>query len=432
VNARFLIAALVLLPDLGAPAAAGAAAAPEPPHADLAALLREAAAAPRLQAAGARADAALRSPSQAAALPDPVVTFGLANAGVDHLTLGEEPMSVMALTWSQDLPYRGKTSARAEVLARDAERAGLERDRLRLEIAAAVKSAYADLYRLDRRARLISETRALLAQAEDAARVRYETGSGAQESVLKAATERLRLDAEAERLAIDRAGAEGRLAAALGRTDGRPFGEAVDLPSVVVPADVDALVGEALERAPAIAALRAAVERQEATLRLARLDEKPDFMWSAGYGYRDTLDPMVTATFGVRLPVHRAARQTQAFEASRAELDGARRDLEDATARVAAAVRELLARAQRSERLAALLGQGVVPQAATTLESARASYAVGRTGFLDLIGDLRALLEARTGQAEAEADRVQALALIEPLVGREIVSAANQGEGELR
>ena len=68
-----------------------------------------------------------------------------------------------------------------------------------------------------------------------------------------------------------------------------------------------------------------------------------------------------------------------------------------------------------------LYGQGVVPQAKSTLESARASYGVGRLPFLDLLTDTVIVLEARTTLAAEESERLQALAALEPLLARELI-----------
>jgi outer membrane protein TolC len=104
-----------------------------------------------------------------------------------------------------------------------------------------------------------------------------------------------------------------------------------------------------------------------------------------------------------------------------AAVEAARADLADAQNRTRAEVRELMARAGKAERLCILIGEGLIPQARATLESALTSYGVGRLQFLDLLGDVKTLLEARISLAGEEADRFQALAALEPLVGREMI-----------
>ena len=138
---------------------------------------------------------------------------------------------------------------------------------------------------------------------------------------------------------------------------------------------------------------------------------------------------MVMGMFGLRLPVHRARKQAQAVSQAEAELAAARADLSDLQLRTQASVREFIARVRRADRLIVLLGQGVVPQATSTLESAQASYGTGRVGFLDMLNDLTVLLSARLELVSQKSDRIQTLAALEPLLGRELIKTSG-GPGD--
>jgi len=392
------------------------------PTADLAAFLREAEAnSPAIRAAAARLSAAQSVPSRASALPDPEVSVAYLNDGISSFTLGESEFSTLSFTWSQEVPYPGKRGDREEVAAHESQRASSELERVRLEVLAAVKSAYADLYRFDQTTLILSETKAVLEAFAEAARRRYEVGEGIQESVLKAQTEILRLEAGLARVAQDRRSAEVRLNAAAGRAADTAIGPAGFIPEAELPADAERLADRAVEISPAIAALRATVLRSEAAVRLARLDLKPDFLWSASYQNRDGLEPMVMGSFGLRLPIYRERKQRQALLQSEADLLAVNHDLAEVQIQARASVRELIARFTRADRLRTLFGQGVIPQARSALESAQSAYGVGRLGFLELLNDLTVLLDARIDLVAQEAERVQALAALEPLVVEDLI-----------
>jgi outer membrane protein TolC len=135
----------------------------------------------------------------------------------------------------------------------------------------------------------------------------------------------------------------------------------------------------------------------------------------------------------MRVPLHRQRKQAQAVLQKESELLAARKDLDDLQVRIQASVRELVSRVRRADRLLSLFGQGVIPQANSTLESAQTSYRVGRIGLLDVLNDLTALLDARTELATQESERLQALAALEPLLGRELIQvpavAGEEGGG---
>jgi outer membrane protein TolC len=404
----------------------------EVPPADLAALLREAERnSPALLAAAARAEAAREVPSREAAPPDPEISLAYTNDGVDAFTLGEREFSALALTWTQELPHPGKRPARGEAAGFEAERAGREHDRVRLEVLAEVKRAHADLYRADRTAALLDETRPLLQILAETARRRYEVGDGAQESILKAQVEILRLEAERARLDAERQAAAARLNAAVGRAAGTAVGPVLLLPEGIA-ADEAAVPEAAIEDSPAIAALQAEVRRAETAERLARLDLRPDFVWSASYQNRGGLDPMVAGMFGVRLPLYRGRKQEPALREAAARLRAARHAVDEERNAIRARVGERLAAVRRSETLLRLLGDGVIPQARLALDSARSSYSVGRVGFLDLLTDVGVLLRARAEHVTEETERIRALVDLEPLLGRELVRprAGSAGSGE--
>src|SRR6185369_11704511 len=116
-------------------------------------------------------------------------------------------------------PYPGKRALSGDVARAtiDVERAKIETERQK--IRAEVIRSYVELWRIDRMAEVLRESRTLLDSFVDTARVRYESGGGNLENILKAPTERAALDVEIEALARERDGAEAELDAAVGRAD---------------------------------------------------------------------------------------------------------------------------------------------------------------------------------------------------------------------
>lgn len=390
--------------------------------ADLGTLLREAEAnSPAIRAAAARLAAARYLPSQVSAPPDPEISIGYLNDGLSQFTLGDSEFSTLSLTWSQELPHPGKLDATGEVAARESDRIERELDRARLEVAAAVKAAFADLYRLDQTTVALVESKSVLESLAEATRHRYEVGEGVQESVLKAQTEILRLEAELVRAAQDRRAVEVRLNAIAGRSSDLQIGPADSLPEGRLPPDLESVAVTAVTGSPAVATLQAAVLRQEAALRLAQIDLKPDFLWSASYYNRGGLDPMVAGMFGIRLPIFRERRQHQAVLQSESDLVVARQELALIQIQTSASVRELASRFESADRLRMLFGRGVIPQAKATLESAQVAYGVGRLSFLEVLNDLTTLVNARIDLVKQEADCFQALAELEPLLVQKLI-----------
>jgi cobalt-zinc-cadmium efflux system outer membrane protein len=428
------LSALLLL--LWAPSRAIAL--PSAPPPDPSTLLQEAEeSSPLLRAAQARLEAARHTPSQAEAPPDPEVSLSYTNDGLSQFTLGESEFSALSLSWTQEVRRSAKRKQAGELAQRSADVAEKDVERVRREVRSEVKQAYAELFRLDRTSAILQEIGPLLESLVENSRRRYEVGEGVQESVLKAQTETLLLEAEASRVEQDRRIAEARLNAAVGREASIPIGPATIPLSPRQPLAIDTLEEASVSQSAEIGTLEAEVFRRTAGAELARQEEKPDFTWSASYQYRGGLDPMVVGLFGVRLPLHKDRKQAEAIAQAESDLQAARQELAALQVSTRSRVRELCARGERSQRLLTLYRTGILPQAETTLESARSSYAVGRLGFLDLLSDVKSLLQARLDEVSLEADQAQALAAMEPLVGRELLKpstddSAGGGDASLR
>lgn len=400
-----------------------AAAAGGTPAADLGALLVQAEANnPEIAAAQNLKSAAETVPSQVQTLPDPVASVSYANESFNDFTLGESPDSLLTFTWTQEVPYPGKLRLAGDAARREVEMSQWRLGFIRLAVTSRVKEAYAGLYRIDRTISILTDSRKLLTSFLDTARVRYETGEGLLQNVLKAQTEIAKLDVELEKLAQERVSTQAILNTLVGRDRDEPLGPALTLPEAVTAIQPSALEEEALNHSPEILEMEAAARRDEARLQLAQRQLKPDLMWGAAYTNRGDLDPMVMGMFGVRLPLYRERKQAQGIVQATYQLEAARQNVLAVRLKVSAEVRDLAAQVNRAEALARLYVEGVIPQARSSLESAAASYGVGRVDFLTLLNDFTTLLNYEIDYEVQRAERVAALASLERLTARSLVA----------
>ena len=230
---RKLITVIVSAIALGATATR---AANDFPPIDLATILALADASnPDILALQERTEALKHVPSQVNAYPDPQFSVSLTNESLDKWTVGTSDMSNITLSWLQEVPYSGKRGLAADVAKADVDVSSQAVEVTRLRVRAAVKAAYADLYRIDRTWEIVEESRKLLQGFRDAARARQETGDGILENVLKADTEITQIDVELAGLAQDRRSAAASLNALLGRSEDAPLGPALSAPAIRTP-----------------------------------------------------------------------------------------------------------------------------------------------------------------------------------------------------
>ncbi len=394
----------------------------EQPPLDLAALLRAAEAHnPDLAAASSRKAAAEAVPSQMEAYPDPLASVSYTNETFTDFTLGETPDSLLTFSWTQEVPYPGKRRLAADAARSEAEISSQRLDLARLAVASGIKQAYAGLYRIDRTTVILTESRSLLTSFLETARARYEIGEGLLQNVLKAHTEISKLDVELAKLAQERLSICAALNALIGGDREEPLGPALVLPETAASIDLPALEQEALSHSPEILAAEAAAQRDETLNGRALRQSRPDLMWGAAYTNRGDLDPMVMGMIGLRLPLYSDRKQAQGIVQATHDLEATKQELLSMRLRILAEVRDLAARAARAQVIERLYAEGVIAQARSALESAAASYGVGRVDFLTLLTDFTTLLEYEIDYEVQRADRVSVLAALERLTARVLV-----------
>jgi outer membrane protein TolC len=397
---------------LAAGCRAATALAAQQPDAELAALVREALErSPELKAAEQALAAARNRPAQAQALPNPALGLSYTNDGWP-LSLGKSEMSTLALTWSQELPYPGKRSLRAEQASLEACAVEQQLARARLTVAASVKRAYFALLLARQQLELLREQEAAWAQIEEVARARDSVGQGAQQDVLRVQVEVIRL----EQLRIELETERGIRLAELNRLTARaaetPLETAARLELQPVPGGLESWLAQLTPVSPELKAAQLAVERDRVSVALAHKDFKPDFGVQAAYMSRRELDPMWQAGVTVSLPLRRK-REGAALAEAEARLAESERRVEAVRLQLRFRTEERLAQIRAAERIAALYEKGVVPQGQMSVQAAVASYQAGRVPFISVLEALATLYGDRTTELRSLAELAGARASLE-------------------
>ncbi len=148
---------------------------------------------PDLAAAKARWQQSTYKAPQVGSLKDPILSFALSNYPHDSLSSDETPMTGNELKLAQAFPFPGKLENRSALANEQARWFEAVYQDKHFQLARRVKDAW---YRLYYKNQAIVVTERNLALVDDIIRlteVRYETGSGLQQDVLKAQVQRSRL-----------------------------------------------------------------------------------------------------------------------------------------------------------------------------------------------------------------------------------------------
>jgi outer membrane protein TolC len=385
------------------------------------ALVREALEAnPSLQASRAQTRAAFARPPQAGALPDPMATFTEMSDGtsVPFGNLGSEIFSWYGVSIEQGIPFPGKRALRSRYAQQEADAMEHQTETAVLQVAAQVKAAYYDLYRMDRSLEIIEKDRELLERFEQIARTQYTVGKGHQEAVLRA---QLELSLLQERLIVLQQEREG-IIAKLNTLRNRPPDD--PLPGRTAPAQpvafdytLDALQQTARAQAPQLQTRQSLIDRETTGVQLARRAYYPDFSVMGTYLRRPRLTDMWEIKAGVTIPLYYWRKQRFGVTEARASLEAARQIYQAELQDLLFMIKDEYLKVRTAGRLIDLYGNVVVPQANLAVESALSGYQVGTLDFLRVLSDFTTLLDYELRYHEQVAAYHKTLATLEELTG---------------
>ncbi len=366
---------------------------------------------PEIQMAARFVEAKRARIPQAAALPDPMLMYGVMNEGrpLPFQTLGEAGFSEAYLGISQELPFPGKRRLRREAAQEEADAGEWALEGVRRRVAADVAEVYYDLYAVHAALDVVAESTELLERLIKAAHVRLSVGQTSQQDVLDAEVEMARLEERRTDLGQRRAILEARLRSLLNRGGGPRFGRPSAITPTPTPGPLDELLARAEEQSPTLRQRARIVAQGERLVDLAKRDRKPDFGVNVAYHNRGGLDPYYSLGGTLTLPNFHG-RQKHALEEAVASLGSARGGADQARAEVRYAVTEAYQMASTAERLLRLYDEGILRQSRLSLDSAVAQYQVGRVEFLTLITSWRRLLDYGLTYEEQLAAHEKALA----------------------
>ncbi|MGH7820898.1 MAG: TolC family protein, partial [Candidatus Binatia bacterium] len=353
---------------------------------------------PAIRAAGERATAATHVPSRVSAYDDPILSHEAWNAP-ESFRIDQADNNISKLT--QRIPFPGKRTVARAIAEHDSERAHEALGQTELEVIAAVKRAYYELWQAHQNLLIYSRDKDLVQRFAQIAERKYAVGQVSQPDVLKAQVELTRLinRVTTETLAVDSARAE--LNALLSRSPDEPLGVPEDPAPPRLDQPLDGLTERALRDRPEIRAQAAAVEREEAKVKMAKLDYLPDFELSLSRFINFESRNGFGAMASVSIPIAYKYKYDAALAEARAELAAARAELRQLEDRARREVKQGFLRAQTALLQLDLFVGTHIPQSEQALEASDIGYRTGKIDFLSLIDSVRAVEAVHLEHTEA-------------------------------
>ncbi|HEU5293834.1 MAG TPA: TolC family protein [Burkholderiaceae bacterium] len=380
---------------------------------------------PELAAMRHEADAAAQRVQPAGALPDPVLRVELENInnyGNDAPpSLLPSKVGDTKYTFMQQIPLWGKLDLRRDVASADAQRANALTSAAWNELAAKLKTSYAQYYLASGNERITLEVIDLLSRLERLAQARYAGGLVAQQDAIRAQLEKTAVQGELIALDTEKRQARVRLNALLAREVIAPLAQPQALralPPVSV-LDAAALAQRARSANPALAAEEARLRGAQSSRDLVLKNRYPD----VNVGVVPTQVGSKITTWGlmveVNIPLQQESRRAQESE-SEAMIRAQRSRAEAAANQLLGELGQNLAALDAARRWQTLATSQLMPQSELSFRSALAAYETGKVDFATLLDAQRQIRKARQDHLKAEVEAQMRLAEIERIVGEDL------------
>lgn len=324
-------------------------------------------------------------------------------------------------TLSQDLPWAGKRDLKREIASQDTQAAQGRVQQTWVELAARVKTVFAQRYLIKATERLVSENLDLMLQLEKGMLVRYAGGLAAQQDITRIHVEHTGMRAELVALAGEWRQTQSRLNSLLARPVNASLAAPVALRPLPEPSTLDFnTLSERLRQTnPALAVESARVRSAEKSRDLTYKNRYPDFTVGVSAMQRQSTVNEWGVMLELNIPIQLDALRAQERE-SEAMLATAQSRQEAATNQVLADLSENLTALEIARQTEHLMTYSLLPQADLTWRAAQAGYENGKADFASLLDAQRQIRQARLGQLKAQVEAQMRLAEIEKLLGADL------------
>jgi outer membrane protein TolC len=380
---------------------------------------------PDLNAMRLEADAAAQRVDAAGALADPVLRVELMNinnygndAGPSLLPwrVGETKYTVM-----QSLPAWGKRELRRDAAAADARQADARAEATWTELAARIKTAYAENYRSAGIELLTREVIGLMSRLEQVALARYAGGLGLQQDAIRAQLEQTALRSELIALEGERRQIRARINALLAREGSAPLADPQLLRAMppLAAADTAALADRARHSNPLIAAELARLASVQKNRELTQRNRYPDLLVGVSPSQMGSRITSWGVMFELNIPLQQETRRSQEREGD-VMVSAARARTEALTQQLLGELGLNLAGLDAARRTEQLVKTQLVPQSDFSLQSALSAYENGKGDFAMVLDAQRQIRKARQELLKAQVDAQLRLIDIERIVGEDL------------
>lgn len=357
-------------------------------------------------------------------LPDPQVSFSVANLPTDSFSFNQDGMTQLRLGVSQMFPQGDTLNIKRRQLEIEAGAHPYQRQDRRAKVAVTVSHLWLDAYRAKETIALIEENRSLFEQLTDIATSSYSSAMGGtrQHDIIRAQLELTRLNDRVTILGQARDAYREKLSEWLiGQTmeDG-DFTVAGDMPDTMLArpdlSGNDVIVRDeelynAIDDHPLVLALLQRIDASDAGVDLAKQKYKPAWGLNASYGRRGRnslgadLPDSITVGATLSVPLFTANRQDKEYSAALSRREAVKTEKWQLLRQLKSGFETARAQLTKLNERKDLYENRLLPQMAEQAEASLTAYTNDDGDFAEVVRARIAELNAKIDALNIDVDR---------------------------
>jgi outer membrane protein, heavy metal efflux system len=383
----------------------------------------------KLAAARYMEKAAQAKVGPAGAWDDPMLMAGVINVPTNFDFRSDE-MTMEMIGISQNIPYAGQKGLSAKAAREEALSAGEDTKGMSVDLAAAARNAYFDLYFRRLTLIMMQSQRELMQDIVSSVTSRLRTDQANQSDVAAAQADLWRLESDIISSEQEEEAAENDLLTLMGREPRVSLPPLAEPPLISAPLNADEWIIKAKTSYPPLVKMRHQAESYEFSARAARRMEWPMVGVSASYGIRQQAPPstdpmtptpmkrdnMISFQVNLSLPIFSGHQQSKMARSMDYMKQGTTLETSQMEREIESTLRTLYRKIQRLNQSLSLYQDRIVPADEDAYRSAFAGYESNSIPLSNLLTFALNIYRDRITQNQVEYQLAQTMAEVEKYI----------------
>ncbi len=365
-------------------------------------LIKKALKNPGISSSALKAEALSKEITIAKALPEPVADVGFTDAnGFNNPEIGANAMSNIGFSLSQKIPFPSKLGTKSMINKYSYLSLAERTEDIKTVTTYMVKKAYYELALIEEQIKIIKYNRLLIKLIIKDAKSRYEVGTAPAPAYIRAMLEDASLVSELITLQGEKSDLAHLLSELTGIKRDILEKEKAVMPQVEAtykPAAAASAPSFEIEKAykynPGLKSLEFASKKSSYDVEYAKEQYLPDIYLKLGYGDRYSMEPVLSVSVGISLPIYFNNYQEPLIEKARKERLASLYDISWKKLQIRKEAMDASRNIKTDRDNYRLYKNLYIPEARLLFKSEMASFGTGRTSAFSLLDSFRKLINS--------------------------------------